>query len=239
MARPETRAEILKFSPTGKCPALIDGEIVVWESLAIIEYLAESFPELAIWPRDKRARAHARSLVQRDARRLPGAPQPLPDAVPAAGAQNRADPGGRGRRRAHRGGLGARRGRAFGAGGPFLFGAFCAADAMFAPVVNRFHTYDVEVERADARLYGGGHGAARPGKRGLPARRGSRGASTITTASEALRGPRRPRQLAVRRTHGHRGRAGPQARGTDFYHTAMVATWPTFSRRAGGGVPRR
>src|SRR5437764_5594071 len=63
MNRPETRAEILKVSPTGKCPALIDGDILVWESLAIIEYLAESFPGLAIWPRDKAARALARSLA--------------------------------------------------------------------------------------------------------------------------------------------------------------------------------
>ena len=63
MDRPETRAEMLKYAPTGKCPSLHDGEIAVWESLAIIEYIAEEFPEKAIWPRDKAARAHARSLA--------------------------------------------------------------------------------------------------------------------------------------------------------------------------------
>src|SRR3569833_4585235 len=62
MGQPDTRARILEISPTGKCPALIDGDIVVWESLAIIEYLAEILPELAIWPRDKAARTHAQAL---------------------------------------------------------------------------------------------------------------------------------------------------------------------------------
>ena len=60
---PQTRALILEHSPTGKCPALIDGAITVWESLAIIEYIAERYPEKAIWPRGKAARAHARSLA--------------------------------------------------------------------------------------------------------------------------------------------------------------------------------
>ena len=63
MARPETRAEILKFSPTGKCPALRDGDIVVWESLAIIEYLAEKYPESADLAARRAARALARSLA--------------------------------------------------------------------------------------------------------------------------------------------------------------------------------
>src|SRR5579863_6428799 len=62
LAREETRAEILRYSPSAKCPSLRDGDITVWDSLAIIEYLAETRPDLAIWPRDKAARAVARSL---------------------------------------------------------------------------------------------------------------------------------------------------------------------------------
>ena len=54
---------MLKYAPTGKCPSLHDGKIAVWESLAIIEYVAETYPEKAIWPRAKAARAHARSLA--------------------------------------------------------------------------------------------------------------------------------------------------------------------------------
>ena len=59
---PQTRSLILDHSPSGKVPALIDGPITVWESLAIIEYVAEIHPEKAIWPRGKAARAPARAL---------------------------------------------------------------------------------------------------------------------------------------------------------------------------------
>jgi glutathione S-transferase len=151
MNRPETRAEILAFSPTGKCPALIDGDVTVWESLAIVEYLAEAFPDLAIWPREKAARAHARALAsemhagfmalrshcptqyRRPVRKRELTPQVEADVarIEAAWAQARAR---------------------FGAGGPFLFGAFSAADAMYAPVVNRIHIYDIPVE-SETRAY--------------------------------------------------------------------------------------
>jgi glutathione S-transferase len=147
--RPETRERIVAHSPTGKCPALRDGDLVIWESLAIIEYIAEAFPEKAIWPRDKRARAraHARALAsemhagfqalrghcptqyRRPARAIALTPQVEADVARIEAAW-----------------AGAR--EAFGKDGPFLFGAFCAADAMFAPVVNRFHTYDIPVSAA-------------------------------------------------------------------------------------------
>ncbi len=54
LGRPETRAEILRYSPAGKCPVLRDGDRFVWDSLSIIEYVAEAFPDRAIWPRDAR-----------------------------------------------------------------------------------------------------------------------------------------------------------------------------------------
>jgi glutathione S-transferase len=147
MGQPETRDAMLQYAPTGKCPSLHDGKISVWESLAIVEYVAELFPEKAIWPRGKAARAHARSLASemhagfhalRDAcptnfRRAPKAIT-LSDAVKADIARIEAA------------WAGAR--ETFGKAGPFLFGRFSAADAMFAPVVNRFHAYAVPVGSA-------------------------------------------------------------------------------------------
>ena len=63
MDQPETRANMLKYAPTGKCPSLQDGKIAVWELLAIIEYIAEAYPEKTVWPKGRAARAHARSLA--------------------------------------------------------------------------------------------------------------------------------------------------------------------------------
>jgi glutathione S-transferase len=144
MAEPGTRAEMLKYAPTGKCPSLHDGRIAIWESLAIMEYVAEIYPEKAIWPKGKAARAHARALAsemhagfqalrseapcnfRRAPRSIPLSDHAKADVarIEAAWAQAR---------------------EAFGKAGPFLFGRFCAADAMFAPVVNRLHAYAVPV----------------------------------------------------------------------------------------------
>ena len=62
MDQPDTRARMLEYAPTAKCPSLHDGAVSVWESLAIVEYVAEKYPDKAIWPRGKAARAHARAL---------------------------------------------------------------------------------------------------------------------------------------------------------------------------------
>jgi len=144
---PDTRAAILAHSPTGKVPALIDGAITVWETLAIVEYLAESYPAKAIWPKARAARAHARSLAsemhagfqalrqqcpmnfRRPVRALDFTSETRADIarVEAAWAEAR---------------------RRFGKAGPFLYGRFSAADAMFAPVVNRLHVYDAPVNAA-------------------------------------------------------------------------------------------
>jgi len=146
MDQPETRATMLKYAPTGKCPSLHDGRIAVWESLAIIDYVAETFPEKAIWPRGKAARAHARSLAAEmhagfaalrqacptNFRRKPKA-IPLGDEVLADAARIET--------------AFAHARETFGGAGPFLFGRFSAADAMFAPVVNRFHAYDFRVAK--------------------------------------------------------------------------------------------
>jgi glutathione S-transferase len=147
MDRPDTRAAMLKYAPTGKCPSLHDGKISVWESLAIVEYVAEAYPEKAIWPRGKAARAHARSLSNEmhasftalrqacptNFRRAPKA-IPLSDEVRADIARIEA--------------AWTEARERYGKAGPFLYGRFSAADAMFAPVVNRFHAYDAPVGKA-------------------------------------------------------------------------------------------
>ena len=143
---PETHAKILKHSPNGKVPALIDGPITVWESLSVIEYVAETHPEKAIWPRGKAARAHARSLAAEMHAGFQGLRQACPvnfrrpvrklalnEAAEADVARIEA--------------AWAHARKTFGKAGPFLFGRFSAADAMFAPVVNRLHIYDVPVSR--------------------------------------------------------------------------------------------
>ena len=139
---PETRADILKYAPSAKCPSLHDGKIAVWESLAIIEYIAEAFPDRAIWPRGKAARAHARSLASEMHAGFTALRQACPTNFLRKPKAIALSDEVEGRRRPDRGRLGHAR-ETFGRTGPFLFGRFSAADAMFAPVVNRFHAYDI------------------------------------------------------------------------------------------------
>lgn len=148
---PGSEIDLAQWSPSGKVPALHDGEIRVWDSLAICEYLAERFPELELWPADATARAVARSVsaemhagfgalrehMSMNIRaRYPGqgrTPDCLADIerILAIWTDCRAR---------------------YGHGGDFLFGRFGIADAMFAPVVLRFETYGVALEGA-ARAY--------------------------------------------------------------------------------------
>jgi glutathione S-transferase len=133
-----------EFSPTGRVPALEHGDFRVWESLSIIEYVAELFPEKAIWPKAAADRAVARSVSMemlsgfRSLRnacpmniRRPKARLNLPAEVQAGVDADVA------RICEIWTGFTAR------SGGPYLFGDFSAADAMFAPVVNRFEVYDL------------------------------------------------------------------------------------------------
>lgn len=126
------------FSPTGKVPVLVDGETTIWESLAILEYVAETNPEKKLWPEGRSQRAIARSISHEmhagfpdlrnecpmNMRRKPGTPQ-LSDGVSRDVSRIRkiwAEALDR-------------------SGGPFLFGEFGIVDAMFAPVVSRFEVY--------------------------------------------------------------------------------------------------
>jgi len=137
-----TKAEIFKYSPSGKVPCLIDGETVVWDSLAICEYLAETAPSL--WPADRQMRAEARSISAEMHSGFGALRHSLPMEIDASKpyVERRADV------RADIARIVAIwqscRAR-FNAGGPFLFGQFSIADAMFAPVVWRFITYAIEL----------------------------------------------------------------------------------------------
>lgn len=148
---PEFAATVARWSPSGKVPCLVDGDVVVFETLAIVEYLAETRPDLPIWPRDRVARAHARALANEMHAGFLGLraayPMNLRRHFPwkdrgAAAARDVA--------RIVAAWRGAR--ERFGAGGPFLFGAFSAADAMYAPVVTRLDTYTWPVAD-DTRAY--------------------------------------------------------------------------------------
>ncbi len=142
---PDFKERIWARSPAGKVPVLIDGEAVVWESSAILEHLAERFPEKGVWPSDPVARAHARSLATEMHNGFGAlrsvAPMNLWRPVEARSFPEEALQDVR--RITRRWGEARAR---FGSGGDFLFGAFCAADAMYAPVATRLRTYAIEID---------------------------------------------------------------------------------------------
>lgn len=133
-----------RYSPARKVPVLIDDGLVIWESLAIAEYLAERFPHLQLWPAESAPRAHARAvsaemhagfaklrehMTLNCRRQLPGRGRGIGVAEEIARVCDIW-----------------RDCRARYSGGDFLFGPFTIADAMFAPVVLRFRTYDVALD---------------------------------------------------------------------------------------------
>lgn len=142
---PDFKERIWARSPAGKVPVLIDGEAVVWESSAILEHLAERFPEKGVWPSEPVARAHARSLATEMHNGFGAlrsvAPMNLWRPVEARSFPEEALQDVR--RITRRWGEARAR---FGSGGDFLFGAFCAADAMYAPVATRLRTYAIEID---------------------------------------------------------------------------------------------
>lgn len=146
LRQPETKAKILAHSPAGKVPILKHGDLLVWESLAICEYLAEIFPAAGLWPEDARARAVARSVstemhagfaalrrdLPMDIARLSTTPRSVSEEAKADIARVQQiwqDCRGR-----------------FGEDGDFLFGRFSIADCMYAPVATRFRTYGVDLD---------------------------------------------------------------------------------------------
>ena len=129
----------------GTVPTLVDGEIAVWETLAICEYLHDTQPEAGIWPRDKAARAHARAISSEMHAGFTALRGACPMNLGKRFAARDRGPGvARDVERLT--GLWRRARERFGAGGPFLYGAFSAADAMYAPVVTRLDTYGIAVD---------------------------------------------------------------------------------------------
>ena len=139
------KKRILDFTRSGKVPALIDGDVTVWDSLAIIEYVAERFPEARLWPEDRASRAHARSISAEmhsgfvALRNECGMNLRRPVGAIALSADARANI-----ERIQQIWIECR--ERYGKLGPFLFGGFGGADAMFGPVVHRFRTFAVPVE---------------------------------------------------------------------------------------------
>lgn len=136
------RNVLAQRSPTGKVPVLQDGDLTVVETIAIIEYLADRFPDRPIWPADIGQRAEARAAAAEMHAGFSGLRSHAPMNLRAShpGRVN-PDTVARDLRRLEAlwGGLLAK------SGGPFLFGAFTAADAMYAPVATRIRTYDLPV----------------------------------------------------------------------------------------------
>ena len=145
LGQPDSRTTILRHTSSGKVPCLIEGDLLIWDSLAICEYAAELAPQL--WPANAAARAEARAVSAEMHSGFTALRQNMPMNVCA-------EKPGVGRTpeteadierivaiwqscRARHGGA-----------GPFLFGTFSIADAMYAPVIWRFHTYAVEVPSA-------------------------------------------------------------------------------------------
>ena len=140
--QPDSRAQLLRYSPTGKVPVLLTDQGAVWDSLAIAEYLAECYPEAQLWPREQPARALARSICaemhsgftalrshlpmdlarDKSLAELPGEAQADIDRICAIWADCR---------------------ERFGSSGNYLFGRPCIADAFFAPVAARLRSYHV------------------------------------------------------------------------------------------------
>lgn len=147
--RDDTKANIAAVNPAGKVPVLHHDNLVVWDSLAICEYVSELYPDAKLWPADRAARAHARSIsaemhagfapLRREMSMDIGASHPGKGHTPEALADVRRV------QAIWREALAASK-------GPFLFGTFTIADAMFAPVTTRFVTYGVDLD-ATCRAY--------------------------------------------------------------------------------------
>jgi glutathione S-transferase len=142
LGRPDTADEILRWSPTGRVPALHDGEIVLWDSMAISEHLAESFPNAGLWPTDPHSRAVARSVVSEMHSGFVAVRKHMPMNLRASYPGEGRGPGVD-EDIARINAIWEECRENFGAGGNLLFGKFSIADAFYAPIVSRFLTYGV------------------------------------------------------------------------------------------------
>ena len=152
-----TGADIRAYSPAGKVPVLFDGDRVIWDSLAICEYLAEIFPDAHLWPEDIEARAHARAVSAEMHSGFADLRNDMPmncrASLPGKGATQAALTD-----IARIEAVWSECRERFGGGGDFLFGSFGAADAMYAPVASRLKTYQPEIGSVAAAYVDAIHG---------------------------------------------------------------------------------
>ena len=147
--RPDTAERIRQYSVAGRVPVLVEDGITVWDSLAIIEHLADAHPGL--WPKEPAARAMARSISAEMHSGFAALRSELPMNLRATG--RRVEPTAAARADIARITASWQEARQrFGAGGPWLFGAWSAADAMYTPVASRFRTYGIDLP-ADLQAY--------------------------------------------------------------------------------------
>lgn len=139
---PSSAQDLKRYSPSGKVPVLIDGEVKIWESLAIAEYLNEKFADRNLWPVDPAARAWARSVSNE----MHGGFMALRTLMPHDLHKKLTNFDFTSARTDIERIKNIWQDCLQASGGPFLFGAFTIADAMFAPVVNRFVSYGVPVD---------------------------------------------------------------------------------------------
>lgn len=146
LRQPSTKAAINEVSPSGKVPCLVHGNLAIWDSLAICEYLADLMPEAALWPADRAARAYGRSISAEMHSGFMKLRQTLPMdfaktlPAPETSADLDADI-------ARIVAIWQQARGTYGAAGPFLLGRFSIADAMYAPVCARFTTYGIDLSR--------------------------------------------------------------------------------------------
>jgi len=147
LRQPDTKANILEHVPSGKVPALkVGGDQIIWDSLAILEFLAETYADFPIWPKDVAARAHARSISAEMHAGFPALRNELPmDCVNHFPGTAYSDDAKNDIARIKT--IWTECCQRYHTSGPFLFGDFSAADAMYAPVVSRFKTYEVSVSQ--------------------------------------------------------------------------------------------
>jgi glutathione S-transferase len=148
---PGSKETLLKYSPSGKVPALHHGDIVVWDSLAICGYLGDIFPDAGLWPTDPAAKAVARSISAEMHSSFMALRREFPMNIRSSFPGREISPEAQTDINRVMAIWRQCRSRFGEKNGDFLFGSFTIADAMYAPIVTRFRTYKIDLEReADA-----------------------------------------------------------------------------------------
>ena len=147
--QPDSKARIAEVNPAGRVPVLHHDELVIWDSLAICEYVNELYPGANLWPQDRAHRARARAVASEMHSGFVGLRRDMPmDVIGDKTGQGHTAEALADARRV----MAIWRDQLAISKGPFLFGGFSIADAMFAPVTTRFTTYGVDLD-ATCRAY--------------------------------------------------------------------------------------